>query len=78
MNFVKRLILVKYHNMVIGKKILRNDIFLPDDIDYIRKNWVVGWHGTKFEFLESIMKHGLYPSGTKLENGFEIPLEIFP
>ena len=68
----KRLILVKYNDMIIGKKILRHDILLPDDIDYIRKNWVVGWHGTKFEFLESIMNYGLYPSGTKLSNGTEI------
>ena len=51
----KRLILVKYNDMIIGKKVLRHDILLPDNIDYIRKNWVVGWHGTKFEFLESIM-----------------------
>ena len=72
----KRLILVKYNDMIIGKKILRHDILLPDNIDYIKKNWVVGWHGTKFEFLESIMFHGLYPSGTKLSDGTEIkPLE---
>ena len=45
-------------------------------INYIRKNWEVGWHGTKYEFLESIMKYGLYPSGSKLDNGVEIkPLE---
>ena len=49
---------------------------LPENIDYIKKNWVVGWHGTKFEFLESIMMYGLYPSGTKLIDGTEIkPLE---
>jgi len=72
----KRLILVKYNNMIIGKKILRHDSLLPDNIDYIKKNWVVGWHGTKFEFLESIMRYGLYPSGTKLSDGTEIkPLE---
>ena len=68
----KRLILVKYRNMIIGKKILRDDSLLPENIDYIKKNWVVGWHGTQFEFLESIMKHGLYPSGTKLSDGTDI------
>ena len=40
---------------IIGKKILRHESLLPENIDYIKKNWVVGWHGTKFEFLESIM-----------------------
>ena len=73
-----RLILVKYNNLIIGKKILRNEEKIGKDIDlnYIKNNWEVGWHGTKFEFLESIMKYGLYPSGSKLENGVEIkPLE---
>jgi hypothetical protein len=69
-----RLILVKYNNQIIGKKILRNEKLISTDlnINHIKKNWEVGWHGTKFEFLESIMKYGLYPSGSKLENGVEI------
>lgn len=72
----KRLILVKYNNIIIGKKILRNEEMMPSNIKEIKKNWEVGWHGTKFEFLESIMKYGLYPSGTKLKNGKEIkPLD---
>ena len=74
----KKLIVVKYKNIIIGKKILRNNENLPKDlnINYIKKNWEVGWHGTKYEFLESIMKYGLYPSGPKLEKGVEIkPLE---
>jgi len=73
-----KLILVKYNNLIIGKKILRNEEKISKDIDlnYIKNNWEVGWHGTKFEFLESIMKYGLYPSGSVLENGVEIkPLE---
>ena len=70
----KKLIVVKYNDLIIGKKILRSDELMPKDIDIneIKKNWEVGWHGTKFEFLESIMKYGLYPSGSKLENGYEI------
>lgn len=74
----KRLILVKYNNLIIGKKILRNEENIGKDIDlnYIKNNWEVGWHGTKFEFLESIMRYGLYPSGSKLKDGTEIkPLE---
>lgn len=68
----KRLILVKYNDMIIRKKILRHDSLLPENIDYIKNNWVVGWHGTKFEFLESIMIYGLYPSGSKLIDAREI------
>ena len=74
----KKLIVVKYQNMIIGKKIIRNNEGLQKhlDLNYIRNNWEIGWHGTKYEFLESIMRYGLYPSGSKLENGVEIkPLE---
>ena len=73
----RKLIVVKYEDKIIGKKIIRNNDNLPNDLDnYIKTNWEIGWHGTKFEFLESIMKYGLYPSGSKLENGVEIkPLE---
>jgi len=67
----KKLILVKYDNQIIGKKIIRNEEMLSSYINN-EKEWEIGWHGTKFEFLESIMKYGLYPSGSKLENGYEI------
>ena len=70
----KKLIVVKYNNLIIGKKIIRNNEILAKDFDinYLRKNWELGWHGTKYESLESIMKYGLYPSGSKLDNGVEI------
>ena len=67
----KKLILVKYDDQIIGKKIIRNEEMLSSYINN-EKEWEIGWHGTKFEFLESIMKYGLYPSGSKLENGYEI------
>lgn len=70
--FAKKLILLKYNSYVIGKKIIRDEKYLPSNFSEIKDNWVVGWHGTKFEFLESIMKYGLYPSGSKLEDGTEI------
>ena len=72
----QKLILVKYNSFIIGKKIIRNEQFLPPNISEIKSDWVVGWHGTKFQFLESIMKYGLYPSGSKLPDGSKIkPLE---
>ena len=62
--------------MIIGKKILRNEEIMPKNIKDIKEKWEIAWHGTKYDFLESIMKYGLYPSGSKLENGLEIkPLE---
>ena len=68
--------MVKYKDYVVGKKIIRKRTKLPKNIRFIKDNWQVGWHGTKFEFLESIMKYGLHPSGTVLEDGHEIkPLE---
>ena len=68
----RKLEIVKYNGEIIGKKILRSDKKFPKDFDYISKNWTPAWHGTKYRFLESIMKYGLRPSGTKLENGNEI------
>ena len=35
-------------------------------------NWIPVWHGTKFKNLESIIKNGLRPSGTKLSDGTTI------
>ena len=67
----KKLILVKYDNQIIGKKIIRNEEMISSYINN-EKEWEIGWHGTKFEFLESIMKYGLYTSGSILENGYEI------
>ena len=68
----RKLEIVKYNGEIIGKRILRSDKKLPKDFDKISKSWNSAWHGTKYRFLESIMKYGLRPSGTKLENGNEI------
>ena len=40
----ERLILVKYNNQIIGKKILKNEKLISTDlnINYIKKNWEVG------------------------------------
>lgn len=70
--FARKLELVKYNDEIIGKRILRSEKKLPNDFDYINRNWSTAWHGTKYKFLESIMNYGLRPSGTKLENGEEI------
>ena len=46
--------------------------YLPDDYLKINKTWFPVWHGTKFRFLESIIKNGLLPSGSKLSDGTSI------
>ena len=52
---------------------MRSENFLPHNIKYIKDNWEIGFHGTKYQALESIMRNGLLPSGTKI-NGTEIKL----
>ena len=42
---------------------------LPHNFSQLKKNWVPIWHGTKYQYLESIAKNGLKPSGSKLEDG---------
>ena len=32
--------------------------------------WIPAWHGTKFEYLESIVENGLQLPGTYLNSGF--------
>ena len=48
----KKLILVKYNNKIIGKKIMRSENMLPSNINYIKNNWEPTFHGTKFNSLE--------------------------
>ena len=50
---------------------MRSENVLPYNIKYIKENWEIGFHGTKYHVLESIMKNGLLPSGAKI-NGTEI------
>ena len=44
---------------------------MPYNIKYLKENWEIGFHGTKYNVLESIMRNGLLPSETKI-NGTEI------
>ena len=59
----KKLVLIKYKNKIIGKKIMRSEYVLPSNIQYIKEKWEPAFHGTKFNSLKSIMKYGLIPSG---------------
>jgi len=65
---VSNIIPIKKKNKIIAHKLLCS----KENILNVNKNWVPGWHGTKFRFLESIIRYGLRPSGTKLENGASV------
>ena len=66
---VSNLILIKKKNEVVAKKLLFSSNLLPSNFNLLKKNWIPIWHGTKYEFLESIVINGLKPSGSKLSNG---------
>ena len=63
---VSNIIPIKKKGEIIAQKLICSQSILPYNWSSIYKNWVPAWHGTKFKFLESIIKNGLKPSGTKL------------
>ena len=73
---VRSVRLVKRRGKLIGKEILRHEDTLDfrtrHNLDFITSNWVTLWHGTKSSNIESILRYGLLPSGTKLQNGLTI------
>ena len=69
---VSNIIKIKKRGKVICQKLMVSKDYLPDDYLNINKKWIPVWHGTKFRFLESIVKNGLRPSGSKLSDGTTI------
>ena len=75
-NLVSNIIPIKRNGEIIAQKLICSKDILPKNWSQMYNNWIPAWHGTKFQFLESIIKNGLRPSGTKLEDGTTInPLE---
>ena len=70
--------LIEDDDKIVGKAILRSERALVEDPkthekwDYIRSNWETAWHGTKYNYLASILEHGLLPSGSKTPDGTHI------
>ena len=70
---VDRIIKVKKYNIFkktddfIAIKFIPSYTILPPDFQDVRKNWVPAWHGTKFNFIESILKNGLKESGSIIQ-----------
>ena len=65
--------LIKHNGTVIAKEVLRSrnviDPRTRQELDTITSSWKSVWHGTKADHLESILRHGLIPSGSKLHCG---------
>lgn len=59
----------KENGKVIAQKLIISQKLLPNNWENIKKNLLPTWHGTKFKSLESIIRNGLKPAGTKLANG---------
>ena len=74
MKLVDRIIKVKKYNIFtktddfIAIKFIPSYKILPPNFQEVRKNWVPAWHGTKFNFIESIIKNGLKESGSIIED----------
>ena len=71
-----RVHLVKYEGTIIAKEMVRHrgafDPWTRRHLDFIASEWKTAWHGTKFQHLESILQHGLMPSGSSLPSGYTI------
>ena len=67
---------IKNNGTVIAKEVLRRrsaiDRKTRERLPSIISTWKNVWHGTKAEHLESIMSHGLKPSGSTLPDGRSI------
>ena len=64
---------IEYKGKVIGREIFRSKRILQASAGRrwgeICAKWEKAYHGTKYEFIQSIMENGLLPSGSKLLNG---------
>jgi len=71
-NYVVKIIPIKKKDVVIAQKLLCPSGLSQQKFIQISQNWTPAWHGTKFQNLESIIKYGLHPSGSKLPDGVKI------
>ena len=66
---VSKIVLIKKKNEIVAKKLVISQSKLPYNFSELKKKWIPIWHGTKYKYLESIVKNGLKSSGSKLEDG---------
>ena len=74
---VSDIILIKHKGQIIGKKFICSQKYLPNNYNSIAKSWIPAWHGTRINYLESIIKYGLKKPGTKLTNTTMTPKPNF-
>lgn len=74
----KKLIPISYEGNIIAKKIVCHLINLPKEykLEEAESNWLIAWHGTNFNVLESIAEIGLKPAGGMNKKGEEIQVCI--
>jgi hypothetical protein len=72
LGYISNIIPIKKNDKIIAQKLICSKHLLPMNSSQIYSNWDPVWHGTKFQFLESIIKNGLRPSGSKLADGTTI------
>ena len=65
---VSDIIEIKDKKEIVAKKVIISEKYLKKGYNLITKKWIPAWHGTKVEYLESIIKYGLHKPGTKLSN----------
>jgi len=70
----KKLIPITFKENIIAKKIVCNLINLPEEynLNQVENEWLIAWHGTNFNALESIAEIGLKPAGGLNKKGEEI------
>ena len=68
--------LISYNGEVIAREVLRNKKLLRKSTHYqwerICQQWKLAFHGTRFDCIESILKHGILKSGSKTPLGEQI------
>ena len=73
--YISDIIPIKKNFEIIAYKLIRSHELLPNNISQIYNYWIPVWHGTKFKFLESIIRNGL--KMPKLPSQCSIPKYLF-
>lgn len=67
---------IRYKGKIVARELRRSRSLLNKRTKYqwgeIHRSWEPAFHGTKYHHVESIMKHGLMPSGSQLPHGEKI------
>lgn len=67
---------IRYEDKIIGWEVVRGSTQLNKSTSYqwdrIHRRWELAFHGTRYNCIESIWKHGLLASGSKIPHGEEI------